>query len=79
MEEMNALKFCVLMMFVPGKCCAIDAFFSPAKSMLLCQRFSHDLSWFQSRLVRFKTRFASEPEVLPMDTSFKLTASWGAR
>ena len=35
-----------------------------------CQRFSHDLSWFQSRLVRFKTRFASEPEVLPMNTSY---------
>ena len=47
--------------------------------LLLCQRFSHDLSWFQSRLVRIKTRFVSEPEVLPMNTSFKLTASWGAR
>ena len=31
-EEMNALKFSILVMFASGKCCAIVAFFSPVKS-----------------------------------------------
>ena len=35
--EMCALKFCVLLMFVSGKCCAIVVFFSPTKSWFLRQ------------------------------------------